>query len=67
MPTKNAQITSLRREYSSATREYHRAGKKALGKPANSAAQKEYRAAKREKNIVGAKLGRLTGKKSRKK
>lgn len=67
MSTKTAQIASLRREYNSATQVYHQAGKKALGKPANSAAQKEYRAAKREKNVVGAKLGHLTGKKARKK
>lgn len=67
MPTKTAKVAALRREYNAANRAYHKAGKAAFGKPAGSAAKKTYRAAKSLRNRVGAQLGRLTGRKSRRK
>lgn len=67
MPTKSAKVAALRREYNAANREYHRTGKKAFGKPAKSAAKKEYLSAKRERNRLGSQLGKLTGRRARRK
>ena len=58
---KRATVASLRKEYESAKRAYHRTGKAALGKRDNSAEQKAYAAAKRHYRQVGRELGKLTG------
>jgi hypothetical protein len=54
-------IRQLRAEYGSLRRSYHNAGKAAFGKPANSAAKKEYNRVKRAYKTAGNKLGRATG------
>lgn len=62
--TKNAApavVRQLRAEYGTLKRAYHKAGKAAFGKPANSAAKREYAQVKRAYKTVGNKLGRATG------
>jgi len=54
-------IRQLRAEYGTAQRAYRKAGKAAFGKPANSAAKREYHASKRAYKTIGNKLGRATG------
>lgn len=65
--TKKSQVASARREYQAIKSLYHNVGKKALGKPTNSKAKRDYRVVKAEYNRIGKKLGRLTGRKSRRK
>lgn len=70
MPTKKSkksQIASLRREYVAADREYHKKGRAAFGKPSGSAAKRAYREARQERNLLGSRLGKLTGRKPRRK
>ena len=59
--SKRAQIASTRREYGKLKRAYHKAGKKAFGKPEKSTVKREYRLIKRAYRAVGKKLGKLTG------
>jgi len=54
-------VRELRSEYGTLKRAYHKAGKAAFGKPANSKAKKEYAQVKRAYRTVGNKLGRATG------
>ena len=54
-------IRQLRADYGTLKRAYHKAGKAAFGKPANSAAKREYHQVKRAYKTVGNKLGRATG------
>ena len=54
-------IRQLRADYGSLKRAYHKAGKAAFGKPAKSAAKKEYNVVKRAYRIAGNKLGHATG------
>lgn len=65
MPTKRqskrALISATRREYNRLTRAYHKAGKRAMGKPERSAVKKDYRTIQRARATVGGRLGRLTG------
>ena len=56
-----AVVRQLRAEYGTIKRAYHKAGKAAFGKPANSAAKREYHQLKRAYKTVGNKLGRATG------
>jgi hypothetical protein len=65
--SKKTKIASARREYASLNSLYHKVGKKAFGKPASSAVKKDYRKVKAERNRAGAILGRLTGRKPRRK
>jgi hypothetical protein len=58
---KNTQVKTLRREYGTLKRAYHKAGRAAVGKPSGSKSQRDYREIKREMNRVGSRLGRLTG------
>jgi hypothetical protein len=54
-------IRQLRAEYAPIKKAYHKAGKAAFGKPANSAAKREYHQLKRAYKTIGNKLGRATG------
>jgi hypothetical protein len=54
-------VRQLRAEYGTIKRAYHKAGKAAFGKPANSTAKREYHQLKRAYKTVGNKLGRATG------
>ena len=63
--TSPAAVKAARSEYSTIKRAYHKAGKAAFGKPGSSAVKRDYAALKREYKRVGAKLGRLTGRKPR--
>ena len=54
-------IRQLRAEYEPLKKAYHKAGKAAFGKPANSKAKREYALLKRAYKTVGNKLGRATG------
>jgi preprotein translocase subunit Sec63 len=54
-------VRELRAEYVTLKRAYHKAGKAAFGKPANSKAKKEYAQVQRAYRTVGNKLGRATG------
>lgn len=54
-------VRELRSEYGTLKRAYHKAGKAAFGKPANSAAKRQYHQIKRAYKTVGNKLGRATG------
>jgi hypothetical protein len=67
MPTKSksSAIRAARLEYSKVKRAYHTAGKAAFGKPGSSRVKRDYCALKRAYKRVGARLGRLTGRKSR--
>jgi hypothetical protein len=56
-----AVVRQLRAEYGTITKAYHKAGKAAFGKPANSAAKREYNTIKRAYRTIGNKLGRATG------
>jgi hypothetical protein len=60
-PSKRSLVLAARREYGTLTRAYHKAGKKAMGKPERSAAKKEYRQIQRSRSMAGRKLGKLTG------
>ena len=60
-----AQVKSLRSDYSKAKSAYHKAGKAAFGKPANSTAKKEYKTARNAYKKAGALLGKATGRKSK--
>jgi hypothetical protein len=60
-PSKKTQIAATRREYNRLRRAYHAAGKKAMGKPKKSEARRDYQLIKREVNLVGRRLGKLTG------
>jgi hypothetical protein len=56
-----AVVRQLRAEYGTVKRAYHKAGKAAFGKPANSTAKREYGQIKRAYKAIGNKLGRATG------
>jgi hypothetical protein len=60
-PSKKTIIAQARREYGTLTRAYHKAGKKAMGKPERSAVKKDYRQIQRERTLAGRRLGKLTG------
>jgi hypothetical protein len=59
--SKKTQVKTLRREYTTLKRAYHKAGRAALGKPSGSKAKRDYQEIKREMTLVGSRLGRLTG------
>ena len=59
--SKKTKIKETRSEYNKLNRAYRAAGKRALGKPARSTVHKDYMAIKRERNLVGKRLGKLTG------
>ena len=63
--TSPAVIKTARKEYEASKRAYHRAGKLAFGKPSSSKVKRDYKAIKNEYKRRGARLGRLTGRKSR--
>jgi hypothetical protein len=63
MPLKTTKIATVRREYLSAKREYHKLGKKAFGKPSRSTVQREYCSAKQTYRKAGRQLASLTGRK----
>jgi len=54
-------VRQLRSEYGTVKRAYHKAGKAAFGKPANSAAKREYHTLRHAYKSIGNKLGRATG------
>jgi hypothetical protein len=54
-------IRQLRADYAPLKRAYHKLGKAAFGKPANSAVKKEYALVKRAYKTAGNRLGRATG------
>jgi hypothetical protein len=60
-----AKIATVRREYLTAKRLYHKIGKKAFGKPGRSGVQRDYCAIKREYRQLGQRLASLTGRKPR--
>lgn len=59
--SKRTVVAAARREYNKLTRAYHKAGKKAAGKPERSTVKKEYRTIQRARTQVGRRLGKLTG------
>ena len=59
--SKRTLITTARRDYNKLDSAYHKAGKKALGKPKRSTVHKDYETLKRARNAAGRKLGKLTG------
>jgi|WetSurMetagenome_2_1015567.scaffolds.fasta_scaffold345366_1 hypothetical protein len=63
MPTKKKMPASLREEYATVKRAYHRAGKAAMGKPKTSTAQKDYQALKGHYRKVLRKVCKATGRK----
>ena len=63
--TSPAAVKAARSEYSTVKRAYHKAGKLAFGKPSRSSVKRDYCALKSEYKRVGARLGRLTGRKPR--
>jgi hypothetical protein len=60
-PSKRSIVLAARREYSKLTRAYHSAGKRAMGKPERSTVKKDYRKIQRARDLVGRRLGKLTG------
>jgi len=59
--SKKTLIAAARREYNRLNRAYHAVGKKALGKPKKSLVHRDYEVIKRERNLAGRRLGKLTG------
>lgn len=59
--SKRAVVAAARREYNQLTRAYHKAGRRAMGKPERSAVKKDYRELQHAREKVGRRLGKLTG------
>jgi hypothetical protein len=67
MAASASQVKQARKIYAEVKREYKKLGKRAQGKAKNSVAYMEYKTAKRAYKQVGNALGRMTGKKPRRK
>jgi len=65
--TAPGKIATVRREYTTAKRMYHKIGKKAFGKPSSSSVKKDYGAVKREYRRLGKQLAHMTGRRPRRK
>jgi len=61
-----AKVRAARAEYMEVKKLYNQIGKKARGKAKTSQIYKDYRAVKKEYKSAGQRLGKLTGRKSRK-
>ncbi len=59
--SKKTLIAAARRDYNKLDRAYHKAGRKALGKPKKSVVHRDYETLKLARNAAGRKLGKLTG------
>jgi hypothetical protein len=67
MPTtKAAKVREARAIYNEADKHYHKVGKKTFGSPKNAPIRREYKEAKRIRNIAGKQLAKLTNKAPRK-
>jgi hypothetical protein len=61
MPTsKAAKTKEARAVYNEANNLYHKIGKKTMGTPKNAPIRKDYKEAKRIRNIAGKQLAKLT-------
>jgi hypothetical protein len=60
MPTKAAKVKEARAVYNEANKLYHKVGKKTLGAPKNSPIRRDYREAKKIRNLAGKQLAKLT-------
>lgn len=68
MPTsKSAKVREARAVYNEANSLYHKVGKKTLGSPKNSPIRRDYKEAKRIRNIAGKQLAKLTNRAPRRK
>ena len=66
MPRERAQVKEARRDYQRVNHLYHRVGDAAAGKPRRSRAQRDYAVVKAERNRLGRRLAKLTGRRARK-
>ena len=61
----SSKVKEVRKHYNEVKKLRNQIGKKARGKPKTSAVQKDYKLLNREYKKVGQTLGRLTGRKPR--
>lgn len=67
MPTKAAKVREARTTYNEANRLYHAIGKKTFGSPKNSPVRRDYKEAKKIRNLAGKQLAKLTNRAPRRK
>lgn len=61
MPTnKTAKVREARAVYDEANRLYHKIGKKTMGSPKNAPIRRDYKEAKKIRNLAGKQLAKLT-------
>ena len=61
MPSsKAAKVREARAVYNEANKIYHKVGKKTLGSPKNSPVRRDYKEAKKIRNLAGKQLAKLT-------
>jgi hypothetical protein len=60
MPTNAAKIREARAVYNEANKLYHKIGKKTLGSPKSSPVRRDYKEAKKIRNLAGQQLAKLT-------